>query len=302
MRVDKIHRSLVVCGLVAALGVASVGVAYAGISSGGYDYTRHNCSGSAEDSDQPSYVEQGCRNATISVEDGHGTEGLGLGTQQTADGTNVNSFTTPVVQPIDPTSGLSLYFGADDNLDSGEHDSSSQIANGPSDGGNIVAEYDPASGPAWVDALMTGDVSHLLTHPIPFVHAGFGSCADGICESVQTQQALAYQGGDSTRSRDVSDYAGQQWDPETCAGPSDGDADCGHGGILYWHDQSPTTYVEPGVQVYEDPDPEGSPIGPYPLPALGVTTCGIYLGGGQVQMPASPITNSAGQLAIPFGC
>jgi hypothetical protein len=300
--VDKVQRMLVVGGLAAALVVASVGVAYAGISSGGYDYTRHRCTGGAEDSDQPTLVEQGCRSATISVEDGHGTEGLGLGTQQTADGTTVNSFTPPVVQAIDPASGLSAYFGADDNLDNGEHDSSSEIKNGPSDGGNVVLAADPASGALWATALMTGDLGYVLTHPIPFVHAGFGSCADGICESVQTQQALAYQGGDASHQRDAANYAGQEWDPETCAGPSDGVADCGHTGILYWHDKSPTTYVEPGVQIYEDPDPEGSPIGPYPLPALGVTTCGIYLGGGQLTFPASPLTNSAGQLAIPLGC
>jgi hypothetical protein len=56
------------------------------------------------------------------------------------------------------------------------------------------------------------------------------------------------------------------------------------------------------VQVYEDPNPEGSPIGPYPLPALYVGTCGVVFGGGQVQMPASPITNGAGQVVLKTLC
>jgi hypothetical protein len=294
---------LVVAGLVAALCVASVGVAAAGISSGGYSYARHRCTGGADDSDQPDHVEEGCRNATVSVEDGHGVEGLGLGTQQTADGTTVHELTTPVLSLLDPTSGLDLYVGADDNLDDGEHDSSSEIHDGPSDGGAIVAHVDPVTAlPTWVTTVLSGGASFLLTHPVPLVHAGLGSCADGICESVQTQQTIAYQGGDPTHQRDVADYAGQRWDPETCAGPTDGDADCGPGGIVHWHQQAPTTYVEPGLQIYEDPNPEGSPLGPYPLPALALTSCGLYLGGGPLALPAGALTNSAGQLALTLGC
>jgi hypothetical protein len=114
---------------------------------------------------------------------------------------------------------------------------------------------------------------------------------------------VAYQGGDASHHRDVADYEGQTWDPASCGGPSDTPADCGHDGIDFWHRARPTTYVEPGVQVYEDADPQGSPLDPYPLPALAATTCGIYVGGGPAaQLPASPLTNSAGQLAIPTGC
>ena len=54
---------------------------------------------------------------------------------------------------------------------------------------------------------------------------------------------------------------------------------------------------------FEDPDPEGSPIGPYPLPALYAGTCGVVAGGGPAATaPASPITNSAGQLQVKTGC
>jgi hypothetical protein len=292
----KHQRTLIVGALVLAVGVASVGVAAAGISTGGYRPDRQHCTGDADDSDHPSRVEPGCRSAALSLEDGHGTEGLGAGTQQTAEGENPNAVSVEASPlAMDPMSGGSVYLGADDNLDTGEHDSSSVLGDGPSDGGAVVLTADPAAMAAWMDAARTGDAGYLLTHPAPFLHGGTGACADGICASVQTQQALAYQGGDA-------DYQGQAWDPETCAGPSDTAADCGHDGIGFWHRHSPTTYVEPGVQVYEDPSPEASPIGPYPLPALAVTTCGVFVGGGPLQLPASPLTNRAGQLAIPTAC
>ena len=63
--------------------------------------------------------------------------------------------------------------------------------------------------------------------------------------------------------------------------------------------------AEPGVQFFEDPDAQASPALPiYPLPAVYVGTCGIVIGGGQLPaLPASPLTNSAGQLVIsPTGC
>lgn len=297
------HRGLIVGILVAAIGVATVGVAAAGVSSGGYSYRRQHCSGGADNSSRPSHVEAGCRSAGVSVADGHGVEGVGTGTQQTADGHNAGALTAPVVRPqaMDLSSGADLNVGADDNLDSGEHDSSSVIHDGPSDGGAVVLGATPSGAARWFTALLNGDRHYLLTHPLP-VLAGAGSCADGVCESLQTQRAVAYRGGDRSRQRDVADYQGQTWDPPACGGPTDAAADCGHGGIGYWHRRSPTTYVEPGVQVYEDPNPEGSPVGPYPLPAAAVTTCGVYLGGGPLGIPASPITNGAGQLAIPTRC
>ena len=62
-------------------------------------------------------------------------------------------------------------------------------------------------------------------------------------------------------------------------------------------------YAEPGIQIYEDPDPQGSPIGPsYPIPAFYVGTCGLIVGGGQMTMPSSPFTNKAGQFVVPTGC
>ena len=242
----------------------------------------------------------------MSLDDGHGAEGVGVGTQQTADGQNVSELTPPVVTPqaIDPASGANLNFGADDNLDSGEHDSSAVIGDGPSDGGAVVLATD-ARGRArpGSTAFLDGDTGYLLSHPVPVLDGGGRVLRRRhLRVGAAPSRRVAYQGGDPRTERDVADYAGQAWDPETCAGPSDTVADCGHDGIAFWHHASPTTYVEPGMQVYEDPNPEGSPIGPYPLPALAVTTCGVFIGGGQLQVPASPLTNSAGQLAIHTAC
>ena len=132
--------------------------------------------------------------------------------------------------------------------------------------------------------------------------AGLGFYADGICFSAQTQQQTVYQGGDKNDSRDTYDYSGVQWDPETCAGPTDSKTDCGGHSMSWWDKQQGTVYAEPGIQIYEDPDPQGSPIGPYPLPAFYVVTCGLVIGGGQVQMPASPYTSPAGQFVVTTGC
>ena len=203
---------------------------------------------------------------------------------------------------FDPATGLRVYFGADDNLSSGEHDSSALIGDGPSDGGGVQVNVRPDTLDAWLDAVAVGDTLYLLHHPLPLVDAGVGACADGICLSLQTVQRVAFAGTDDGE-RAVADYEGKAWDPETCAGPSDTEADCGPGGILAWVAQEGVTTVEPGLQIYEDPSPEGSPIGPYPLPALYVGTCGVILGGGPLlAVPASPLTNGAGQLVVPTAC
>lgn len=220
----------------------------------------------------------------------------------------------PDVAP-DPTTGLRIYFGLDDNAAGGEHDSSELMNNGPSDGGGFHVVLDPASIQPWLLAFVAQNPQYVLTHPLPLADAGIGFCADGICFSAQTQRHVAYQGGNSENSRDVSNYDGKRWDPSKCSGDSDGsdptsnacndpNAPDQHQDITYWSSQDGTTYVEPGVQIYEDPDPQGSPLGgQYPLPALYVGTCGVVIGGGSMQMPASPFTDdSTGQVVIPTAC
>jgi hypothetical protein len=151
-------------------------------------------------------------------------------------------------------------------------------------------------------------MSYLLTHPLPLVDFGIGACTDGLCNSTQTQKRRAYDGGNANApNRDVANYGGYQWDPATCSSADPNPETCGGhpDGIGYWHDQSGDVYVEPGVQVYEDPNPAGSPLGGeslYPIPALYVGTCGVVAGGGLAQVPASPMTNDAGQLVVATGC
>jgi hypothetical protein len=298
------QRKLSVLLLIAAVSVAGVGVAVAGVSDGNYRADRQGCSGHADDSDHPDRVQQGCQSLSFNVSDNSGHEPFRAGTQQTPDGTRAHQVQTNTdPNGFDPSSGVRLYFGADDNLDGGEHDSSERIGDGPSDGGAIVFNIDPASLATWLNALATGDAPYLLTHPVPLVDAGAGSCADGLCESVQTQRRTAYQGDNPDASRDAANYDGKQWDPASCAGPSDTPQDCGPGGIDHWTKKDGSVYVEPGVQVYEDPNPEGSPIGPYPIPSLYAGTCGVIAGGGTAPAaPASPVTNGAGQLVIPTKC
>lgn len=214
------------------------------------------------------------------------------------------------VEP-DPSKGIRVYMGFDDNMAGGEHDSSELINNGPSDGGAIRFELDPASVSKWMEAFAAQNPGFILTHPLPAGDFGIGFCVDGICMSAVTQRRVAYR-GTGRSSRDVADYQGKRWDPETCSGNDDGSRGKNHcddpkkpktQDIRYWHGQDGTVYVEPGVQIYEDPDPQGSPLGPYPLPALYVGTCGVVIGGGDMQMPPGPFTNpKSGQVVIPTAC
>ena len=162
----------------------------------------------------------------------------------------------------------------------------------------------PLSATDWLSQAVYGNKSYVLTHPLPVGDGGFGACADGLCFSIQTQQRVAYKaGGKHPKSRDAANYDGHTWDPQACAGPTDTNKDCGQHSMKWWHDHNQTTYVEPGIQIYEDPDPQGSPEGPYPLPAIYVGTCGFVAGGGTAPpFPASPITNKSGQLVVSTGC
>jgi hypothetical protein len=214
----------------------------------------------------------------------------------------------------DPSTGIHIYFGFDDNSAGGEHDSSELINNGPSDGGGINIVLDPRQVQPWLEQFAAANSQFILTHPLPVGYAGIGFCADGICMATHTQRQTAYTGGsDTTPDREVYNYDGKRWDPEGCSGDDDGstpgDNACNdpndpgtHQDITYWYNQDGTVYVEPGVQFFEDPDPQGSPIGSYPLPALYVGTCGVAIGGGDFQMPDSPLSNHSGQWILSTGC
>jgi hypothetical protein len=211
----------------------------------------------------------------------------------------------------DPSKGLRIYMGFDDNMAGGEHDSSELINNGPSDGGAIRLELDPASVSRWLEEFAAANPAYLLTHPLPAGDFGVGFCVDGICMSAQTQRRVAYRGGAHSQ-RHVANYEGKRWDPEGCSGNDDGSKGnhcddpkkAKSQDIRHWHGQDGTVYVEPGVQIYEDPDPQASPLGPYPLPALYIGPCGVVIGGGPgAQMPPSPFTNpKSGQVVLETAC
>ena len=298
------HRALALAALAAVPVLLAAGTA-AAVSDGNYQPERQHCSGAADNFSRDDEVEEGCHALTFTVEDGQGREYGGVGVQQQPDGEDPGPEDLQAWGPsgdYDPAGGTHVYFGADDNLDHGEHDSSDQIDNGPSDGGAIRLDVDPATLTIWLAALTSGDAAYLLTHPLPVVSAGTGACADGVCASVQTERRVAFQGGNKKKHRDVADYEGKQWDPESCDGPDDDAADCGGKPLKSWANQEGTVYVEPGAQVYEDPDPQSSPIGPYPLPAAYAGTCGVVAGGGPLQAPESPVTNGAGQVDVSTGC
>ncbi|GAC1517546.1 MAG: hypothetical protein NVS1B12_03550 [Acidimicrobiales bacterium] len=215
-------------------------------------------------------------------------------------------------------SGFDLYLGADDNLDAGEHDGVDGLArtgtkrsvNGPSDGGAVTAHVSPKAATARPS----------LRNPVPAAGASEGACADGFCEETTTQRQAVYHGGPKG-SRSVADYGNKQWDPYNCSsGDLKGEKACKsgtHDSMDAWRrSEAADVYAEPGVQVYEDPDPQGSPIDPvyeagltpspmlYPIPGAYAGTCGVVAGGGPVlSAPAgTPGTNGAGQVVVSTGC
>jgi hypothetical protein len=239
------------------------------------------------------------------------------------------------------TQGFILYYGMDDNSDNGEHDgegprSSPQTqgsVNGPSDGGAVMVAFTPQR------LRQSGTMSQpegLINASLGFCADGI--CTETTTERQTIYQGCNANTGENPKqdpckgqsdnsSRNVYDYSGKQWDPYNCnsggspnnQGPQpDAPKNCNtskdnkspsgtknsHGGENYWRQhEDHSVYAEPGFQFYEDPDAMGSPALPiYPLPAVYVGTCGVTLGGGQVPMPSSPVTNKAHQLQVNTGC
>ena len=244
-----------------------------------------------------------------------------------------------------PETGIRIYIGADDNLAGGEHDSSYALQDGASDGGGSHLALDPRSVNPWLLAFVKNHPQYVLSHPLPAGDGGIGFCVDGVCLVAQTQRQVAYQGGnspspdpgpsnpdtypggypyqpgtnhDDTAPRDAAQYNDHTYDkPMLCDSDGDHQKYCGAGGMGYWNDQHGTVYDEPGVQIYNDPDPDGdSGDGIYPHPGIYIGTCGVIIGGksrpgssvndGQGNapwtMPPSPWTTSQGQLVLSTGC
>src|SRR5205814_4255527 len=125
----------------------------------------------------------------VCIDLGQGTRQCGLFSQD-----GVTQEKAQKGTPANPTTGLRVYFGMNDNIDTGEHDSSSQVNNGPSDGGGLQANADPMSIGTWLGKVGGGGYapngSYLLTHPLPVADGGVGFCADGLCFSGQSQSRV----------------------------------------------------------------------------------------------------------------
>jgi hypothetical protein len=231
----------------------------------------------------------------------------------------------------DAVTSQQVYFGADDNLDNGEHDGvnptdyhgkDARVANGPSDGGALQANthlQGSASDPA---SLISKNVDPSDMHdPLRAADAGTGACADGLCAGADTSHRKAYQGG-CRRCADQSVYNDQNstaWRSPDCSGQSTQSQNrCGSGwqsgsaqGNIYQpYSERGAYYTDPGVFVYEDPDPQASPVASgvqYPICELYAGTMGVWVcsqqvvpspaAGGHAAAPVAVV----GQRAAPAG-
>ena len=214
------------------------------------------------------------------------------------------------------TRGLVAYFGMDDNADNGEHDgfngagSTDGAINGPSDGGGVtLSVLAPASIPGYLAALAGGPS---WTQPEGVANGSAGFCADGICAEGTTQQQTVYYGcGAGTGNNPASDQcapgtpqnadvyqnsapASTKQSPNCQSGSADNsgaacftnaDGSPNPNGANGYRQATPQQMnAEPGVQTYQDPDPQRSPVAPFGMPGVYAGTCGVYLndGGGSV--------------------
>lgn len=223
-----------------------------------------------------------------------------------------------------------VYFGADDNLDNGEHDGFTGIdgpcgldpntgqpyqcgsggaINGASDGGALLLSITPQA--------FLASPTPSATNPEGLVNASEGECADSICAEATTQQQAVYYGcvqkpkdsSPEAAPKSKQNNGGNNWGDVTCTSgtPSSTKAyqndtpastqegpNC-NGGGPYSTETAPNcsetpnayrastpsrVYAEPGVQTYQDPDPQRSPALPFATPGLYVGTCGVYANDG----------------------
>ncbi len=201
------------------------------------------------------------------------------------------------------TQGLVFYMGANDGLDNGEHDGFSGnnntlgAQNGPSDGGAVILSFTPQ------DATNAPSA----THPEGLADASLGACADGICFGASSQQQTVYQGCNadglskkaakddkcakgtpqnddvfhnnapaSTKASPDCNGGGPDSSETACYTNQDGSANPG-GADAYRQNTPHNENVEPGVQTYQDPDPQRSPAAPVGTPGIYAGTCGVYV-------------------------
>ena len=190
---------------------------------------------------------------------------------------------------------IHLFFGADDNLESGEHDGVPErnceddgnggltcydnvdLANGPSDGGAVRLDLAPsAADPAYL---------------------GVGACVDGICFNSGTGERRVYDGGRDGRvyldDATVEDYADEG---DFCSYDNEGNC------VRQVHDAQQDFHSRPGLNLYADPDPQDSSIGPFDgstnthVGSGGVKVLGVSIIDAQ-ELPASASTAETAESA-----
>jgi hypothetical protein len=184
-------------------------------------------------------------------------------------------------------SEVHFYNGADDNLESGEHDGISEgengenrdLANGPSDGGAIRLDVAPDS-ESPENNVNTDDPA---TGPVRAAYAGIGACVDGICFTAGTGERQVYDGGqddnperlylDNATADDFKD------DGDECSYRNEDDC------VRTIHDAQQDMYAHPGLTIYDDPDPQDSAIG---FPGEEGTT---HVGGGGIKIMGTDVVD-----------
>jgi hypothetical protein len=203
---------------------------------------------------------------------------------------------------LDGAGNQQVYFGADDNLNNGEHDGVNptdyggrdrRVANGPSDGGALQVNTHVRGNASDPQSLVAKNVDPGDMHnPLRAADAGTGACADGICAGADTSHRRVYRGGCSSCADQAvyNDQNSTKWRSPNCSGQDTASQNrCGSGwkngqeqGNIYqpWSERG-AYYTDPGVFVYGDPDPQSSPITsgtlPYPMCELYAGTQGVWV-------------------------
>ena len=228
--------------------------------------------------------------------------------------------------------GLIVYFGGDDNQNHGEHDGVGPYTSHttPNDNGAENGTSDGTADTISVTPQNAGQQS-TPTHPEGAVNASIGViCTEGICAEATTQQHTVYYGCDAPNANgnapcdpgtpsngNVYDYS--QPDPSANSESQDcnnqapsNSGSCGPGGENADRSATPRDMnTEPGVQIYEDPDPGRSPLSQYfgnpqglmfPTPGAYAGTCGVTAGSPTLPtaqtINSTPFGNGAGQAQV----
>jgi hypothetical protein len=209
----------------------------------------------------------------------------------------------------DGFTGIDGPCGLDPNTGQPYQCGSGGAINGASDGGALLLSITPQA--------FLASPTPSATNPEGLVNASEGECADSICAEATTQQQAVYYGcvqkpkdsSPEAAPKSKQNNGGNNWGDVTCTSgtPSSTKAyqndtpastqegpNC-NGGGPYSTETAPNcsetpnayrastpsrVYAEPGVQTYQDPDPQRSPALPFATPGLYVGTCGVYANDG----------------------